>query len=216
MNSQELRELVKAHFNLVEADAPAVDDVVEEVKEEFSNEEVATEEVVEETFGELKDINGAFTLKFPGDSLQVGDKVSVVTAEGQELDAPDGTHELEDGTKIVTKDSVVEEIMSADGEKEMAEEVEEEMEEESKEEVEMEEETPAVEAVVEAIAEVVKEEIEAMKAELKDLKDKMEALSAEPAVEKSMPTAFSTQDTANYNNTLNGDRLANAIKRFKK
>ena len=57
MNSQELRELVKAHFNLVEADAPA---------------EVVAEEVVEETFGELKDINGAFTLKFPGDSLQVG------------------------------------------------------------------------------------------------------------------------------------------------
>lgn len=210
MNSQELRELVKAHFNLVEADAPA-EVVAEEVVEE-----TFTEEVAEETFGELKDVNGAFTLKFPGDSLQVGDKVSVETAEGQTLDAPDGEHELEDGTKIVTKDSVVEEIMSADGEKEMAEEVEEEMEEESKEEVEMEEETPAVEAVVEAIAEVVKEEIEAMKAELKDLKDKMEALSAEPAVEKSMPTAFSTQDTANYNNTLNGDRLANAIKRFKK
>ncbi len=200
MNSQELRELVKAHFNLVEADAPA---------------EVVAEEVVEETFGELKDINGAFTLKFPGDSLQVGDKVSVVTAEGQELDAPDGTHELEDGTKIVTKDSMVEEIMSADGEKEMAEEVEEEMEEEDKEE-EMEEELPAVEAVVEAIAEVVKEEIDAMKAELKDMKDKMEALSAEPAAEKSMPTSFSTQATANYNNTLNSDRLAAAIKSFKK
>lgn len=202
MNSQELRELVKAHFNLVEADAPAV--------------EAVAEEVVEETFGELKDINGAFTLKFPGDSLQVGDKVSVVTAEGQELDAPDGEHELEDGTKIVTKDSVVEEIMSADGEKEMAEdEVEEEMEEE-KEEVEMEEEVPAVEAVVEAIAEVVKEEIEAMKAELKDMKEKMEALSAEPAAEKSMPTSFSTQPISNYNNTLNSDRLADAIKRFKK
>ena len=204
MNSQELRELVKAHFNLVEADAPAVEEVAEEV--------------VEETFGELKDINGAFTLKFPGDSLQVGDKVSVVTAEGQELDAPDGEHELEDGTKIVTKDSVVEEIMSADGEKEMAEEeVEEEMEEEVKEEVEMEEEkAPAVEAVVEAIAEVVKEEIDAMKAELKDMKEKMEALSAEPAAEKSMPTSFSTQPTSNYNNTLNSDRLADAIKRFKK
>lgn len=203
MNSQELRELVKAHFNLVEADAPAV--------------EAVAEEVVEETFGELKDINGAFTLKFPGDSLQVGDKVSVVTAEGQELDAPDGAHELEDGTKIVTKDSVVEEIMSADGEKEMAEEeVEEEMEED-KEEVEMEEEkAPAVEAVVEAIAEVVKEEIDAMKAELKDMKEKMEALSAEPAAEKSMPTSFSTQPLSNYNNTLNSDRLADAIKRFKK
>lgn len=209
MNSQELRELVKAHFNLVEADAPA-EVVAEEVVEE-----TFTEEAVEETFGELKDVNGAFTLKFPGDSLQVGDKVSVVTAEGQELDAPDGAHELEDGTKIVTKDSVVEEIMSADGEKEMAEEVEEEMEEDKEVEMEV-DETPAVEAVVEAIAEVVKEEIEAMKAELKDLKDKMESIADAPAVEKSMPTSFSTQATANYNNTLNSDRLADAIKRFKK
>jgi len=44
MTNLELKELVKKHFSLVEAP-------------------------VAEAFGELKDINGAFTLKFPGDTL---------------------------------------------------------------------------------------------------------------------------------------------------
>jgi hypothetical protein len=114
MTSTELKDLVKAHFNLVEAD------VIEETNE---------------TFGELKDENGAFTLRFPGDSLQVGDKVTVVTAEGQEMDAPDGEHRLEDGTRIVTEDSVVTEITSADGEKAMEEETKEEMASEEEEEM---------------------------------------------------------------------------------
>ena len=108
MNSNELKELVKKHFSLVEV---AAEVNVEETKEE-----------VTETFGTLKDINGAFEVKFPGDSLQVGDKVTVVTSENQEMDAPNGTHELEDGTKIVTEDSVVKEIMGADGEKALSEE----------------------------------------------------------------------------------------------
>ena len=123
MTSEELKDLVKSHFSLVEAN---------EV-------EVATE--VEETFGSLKDENGAFTIKFPGDSLQVGDKVTVETAEGQEMDAPNGEHRLEDGTVIVTEDSVVTEIKGADGEKALSEEAEAktEMAEETVEE-EMEEE----------------------------------------------------------------------------
>ena len=68
MTSEDLKNLVKSHFSLVEA------------------EETVTTETVEETFGELKDENGAFTIKFPGDSLQIGDKVTVETAEGQEMD----------------------------------------------------------------------------------------------------------------------------------
>ena len=153
MTSQELKELVKSHFNLVEA-------------------EVAPENVVE-AFGELKDINGAFTVKFPGDSIQVGDKVTIVTAENQEMDAPNGTHELEDGTKIVTEDSVVKEIIGADGEKalsevEMAteEEVEDVIEaiEEAvaKEDMEMEPEVSVAEIVAE-IADALKEEMGKMK-----------------------------------------------------
>jgi len=196
MNSNELKELVKAHFSLVEA---------------------TTEEVVAEVFGELKDINGAFTLRFPGDSLQVGDKVEVITAEGQTLDAPDGEHELEDGTKIKTEGSMVTEIMSADGEEAMAE-VETEVEGVTKEDVAVEDATEEamedeaevempVEAVVEAIVEAVKGEIEAMKKEMAELKAKMAEFAAEPAAEKSMPASFKKATAPAPLNVLNEDRF---------
>jgi len=202
MTSTELKELVKAHFSLVEA-------------------------TTEETFGELKDVNGAFTLRFPGDSLQVGDKVEVITAEGQTMDAPDGEHELEDGTKIRTEGSMVTEIMSADGEKEMAE-VETEVEGVKKEEVSVEEmaedmmpedeataevEMP-VKAVVQAIVEAVKDEVEAMKKEMAMLKDKVEKMSAEPAAEKSMPASFSAKTKSTPLNVLDQKRFDKVMERF--
>jgi len=209
MTSTELKDLVKAHFNLVEAD------VVSETKE---------------TFGELKDINGAFTLRFPGDSLQVGDKVTVVTAEGQEMDAPDGEHELEDGTKIRTKDSVVEEIMSADGEKAMAEdekekvemaeeETEEEKMEEEVEEEKMEEEVK-IEDIVEAIVSEVKDEMAKMKTKMEALEEKVAGLEDAPAAE---PTLTSTGKKVegskfsrfNVNEARNADRIKMALNSIK-
>jgi len=98
MNKEQLKELVKAHFNLVE--------------------------YKEEKFGEIYDENKAFKIVFPGETLKVGDEVKVVTAEGQETLAPDGYHKLEDGTMIKTEGSTVTEIEKADGtkEEEMAEE----------------------------------------------------------------------------------------------
>ena len=86
MNKEKLRELVKAHFNLVDHTP------------------------VSETFGEVYDENKAFKIVFPGDVLKVGDKVKVVTTEGQESDAPDGYHKLEDGKVIKTEKSIVTEI----------------------------------------------------------------------------------------------------------
>jgi hypothetical protein len=85
MNKEQLKELVMQHFNLVPASTP-------------------------EKFGSLEDINSAFTLTFPGDAPKVGDKVKVVTSEGQEGDAPDGYHEMKDGTMIKTEGSVITEI----------------------------------------------------------------------------------------------------------
>lgn len=182
MTSTELKELVKKHFSLVEAP-------VEEV----------TEEITEEVFGEIKDINKAFTLKFPGDTLEVGDKVTVVTTEGQEMDAPNGTHELENGTKIVTEDSVVKEITAA-SETEMQEEEkdEEEMKEkEEKEEMaEVDQEVEGVEEqmmypvseIVEAIAEKVEEKMKEMKDKMAEMEKKMEKMSAAPAAKKTLPT----------------------------
>jgi len=100
MNKEKLKELVKAHFNLVDKTP------------------------VKETFGEVFDENKAFKIVFPGDTLKVGDEVKVVTKEGQESLAPDGYHKLEDGTMIKTEGSSVVEIISPEGktEEEMAEE----------------------------------------------------------------------------------------------
>ena len=170
MTSLELKELVKAHFSLVEK-----------------------AEVTTEKFGELKDINGAFTVKFPGDSIQVGDKVTVVTAEGQEMDAPDGTHELEDGTKIVTKDSVVEEIVGAGGEKELSAEKMADVEEVIEEVVEaIEEAAPvadvSVEEIISEIADALKEEMASMKTKMESLEEKVASLMDGPAAEPTILT----------------------------
>jgi len=184
MTSMELKSLVKEYFNLTEAEV-----TVEEVAtEEFATEETVSEEITEETFGEIKDINGAFTIKYPGDSMQIGDKVTVVTAEGQEMDAPDGTHELEDGTKIVTKDSVIEKIESADGEKVLAAEEEEEKEEMEEVVVEVEPET-SIEDVVKEIAEAVQEQMKSMEEKMASLEEKVKMMEETPAAE---PTITST------------------------
>ena len=93
MNKEQLKELVKQHFNLVEyPDATA------------------------EKFGMLYDENKAFQIKFPGDKLKVGDEVRVVTTDGQETLAPDGYHKLEDGTMIKTEGSSVTEISTPETE----------------------------------------------------------------------------------------------------
>lgn len=216
MTSNELKSLVKEYFNLVEAET-AVETVV---TEEFTTEETVSEEITEETFGELKDINGAFTIKFPGDSLQIGDKVTVVTAEGQEMDAPDGTHELEDGTKIVTKDSVVEKIESADGEKVDAakEEVEVEMEEVV---VEIEDET-SIEDVVKEIAEAVAEQMKSMEEKMAALEDKVNSVLESPAAEptitgmKKEVKKFSKFDASKAKNSKDIELALSMINKRKK
>jgi hypothetical protein len=233
MTSNELKELVKKHFSLVEADA-------------VSN-EIVNEEITEETFGEIADINDAFVIKFPGDSLQVGDKVSVVTSEGQEMDAPDGEHELKDGTKIVTEGSVVKEIMGADGEKALSEEamaeddseeevVEEEMEdvadvvEEIVEEVvdeitsEMEEAVaPSLEEIVKEIADVVKEEMGYMKKKMAEIEAQVagvvDAPAAEPVMKQGPATVFKRPDkfaAFDTSKAKNSDRIESAIRMMKK
>jgi len=93
MDKNKLKQIVKEYFNLTEYPAA-----------------VAANKT---TFGEIKDINGAFTIEFEGELLEVGKVVSVRTADGQTMAAPDGTHELEDGRKIVTENSVVTEIHDA-------------------------------------------------------------------------------------------------------
>jgi hypothetical protein len=76
-------------------------------------------ETVKEIFLDAKLADGT-VVKVEGDSLVEGAKVVVVTEEA-EIPAPDGVHELEDGTKIETKDGIIakveEKVAEAEGEK---------------------------------------------------------------------------------------------------
>jgi hypothetical protein len=65
-------------------------------------------EIVKEIFLDAKLIDGT-EIKVEGDSLVEGAKVMVVTAEG-EIVAPDGVHEISDGTKVETKEGIIAKI----------------------------------------------------------------------------------------------------------
>jgi len=163
-----IKELVKQYFNLQE-------------KQEF--EAVA--------FGEIKDVNGAFTLLFEGETLEVGAAVKVRTAEGQELDAPDGYHNLEGGITIKTEGGIITEIERAE---ELVEQVTppaiEETNETTEKKVELQEEkdTLTFPEIAQVVAEIIKKEMEFVKKEMAELKKGMEKMSAEPAEKKTIPT----------------------------
>jgi len=179
MTQSQLKELVKEYFNLTEA-----------------------------TFGEIYDENKAFKIVFEGDTLELGMPVKVVTTEGQEMDAPDGYHKLENGMVIKTEGSKVVEITEAsqmaEGEEtmeggeeiakvEMAEvetpDVVEQFPVEVQRGAEYEmEDTADAESIAKAIAEAVAGQLEEMKKEMAAMKDKMEKMSAEPAAEKTLPS----------------------------
>ena len=237
MTSNELKELVKSHFSLVEV--ATTEEIENEITETFSEE--ATEEVVEEVFGEIADENSAFILKFPGTELEVGDKVSVETTDGQSLDAPDGEHKLAEGITIVTKDSMVESIskeeagedekdvdteMAAEdfdartdaeeeGYKDGMEDAVEDIKEAIAEVVEKDKlaEEPAIdeESIIAEIAEAMKEEIVAIKEEMKSLKEKMAAYENAPAVDSvKVKTEMSSNPTKHNIQSFSVESAANA------
>jgi hypothetical protein len=203
MKAKELKELVKSYFNLQEKMA----------------------------FGELKDVNGAFTLVFEGEALELGKAVTVKTAEGQELSAPDGYHNLEGGITIKTEGGIVVEM---EKETEMVEQVTPPAIEETNTTTETSANpnaNPVTESIIEpvngkfaegedvkdtlkfpelaqAIAEVIKSEMEFVKKEMADLKSKMEKYSAEPAAEKTIPAKKSFSLDARNNDIIDVKRYA--------
>ena len=87
------------------------------LKENFDIEVVEGEITsVKEIFVDAKLVDGT-VVKVAGDSLVEGAKVVVVTADA-EIPAPDGVHELEDGTKLETKDGVIVKVEEVVGEME--------------------------------------------------------------------------------------------------
>ncbi len=176
-----IKELVKKHFSLVDA-------------------------TTEASFATIKTADGELELKYEGEELAEGLALFVVTADG-DVAAPDGEHALEGGITVVTKDGKIESIMeSAPAEEEVVEiaseeheeekleeEVEEALEEEEKleEEVEekMEEEAESirevvVEEVIERIAEVVNEKMKELEDKMKAMDEKYNAFAKSPATSK--------------------------------
>lgn len=94
-------------FNINDAyELSNVEDGSYRLKENFEIEVKDSKIVaVKEIFVDAKLVDGT-QIKVEGDSLVEGAKVVVVTADA-EVPAPDGVHELEDGTKVETKDGVI-------------------------------------------------------------------------------------------------------------
>ena len=204
MTANELKALVKEYFNLTEV-----------------------------KMGELYDENKAFKIVFEGDTLELGMPVKVVTTEGQEMDAPDGLHKLENGMVIKTEGSKVVEITEAsqlaeeeetlDGGEEIAEvemaevkvpveqfpvEVQRgaEYEKAMPQQMESEEDVMSEKSIVEAVAKAVAEELVDMKKEMAKMKEKMEKMSAEPASEKTLPASKKFGAEENVATPVQADR----------
>jgi hypothetical protein len=73
---------------------------------------------VKELFLDAKLKDGTL-VKVLGDALVEGVKVMIVDAAGAEVPAPNGSHELEDGTKIEVLEGIVSKIEEAEAEKEV-------------------------------------------------------------------------------------------------
>lgn len=221
MTKDELRELAKATFGLVE---PQDDSVV--------NEEFAT--------ATLED--GTKVTNDKGSAFAVGDKV-FVEVDGEKKPAPEGDHITESGMTITLDaesiitgmkrpdepgegseglaeeeeemNSVTEEMSAEEVEsKESVEETTEEKFEEEKESMEEEEDKMAsLEDIIEVIGEVVdekmaKQEDKMAKLEdkMKDIEEKMSAFSSEPADESVVASNFSKAKSNNEEKPLNERR----------
>lgn len=104
-----------------------------------------------ETFIDAKLMDGTIVRY---EKLEVGMPLMVIDEAGNELPAPNGEHELESGVIVTVEDGIITEVAS-------------------KEEEAPEEEMP-IEQPMSAVETVTKEEFEALKAEIADLKTKFE------------------------------------------
>ena len=161
---------------------------------------------VKQIFVDAKLADGT-QIKVEGDGLMEGSKVVVVMADG-EVPAPDGVHELEDGTKVETKEGIITKI-------------EEKVAEAEKPEVEVEladieipvevpsEIAPVAQEVVEAVIESLEPLLENVKVlvdEMKKMKDGMEKMQSEFNSFKKEPAGKKISDgKTDFNKQSNSD-----------
>jgi len=191
--------------------------LVENFEIEVSNGEIKT---VKQIFVSAKLVDGT-EVKVEGESLAEGAKVLVITAEG-EIPAPDGVHELEDGTKIETKDGIIAKIEDV---------LEAGYKEKGMEDVEVPVEVPAeiapvadevVGAIVEALMPLMEEvkvlvdEMKKMKDGMKDIKSDFESFKKEPAAKKVADGKVESFKSANNNEEVDAKWAAIAALRNNK
>ena len=168
----------------------ALEDGTYKLKENFEL-EVAESQIVsvKEIFVDAKLVDGT-AIKVSGDGLVEGAKVMVVTEEG-EIPAPDGIHEISDGTKVETKDGIISKIeeVVAEAEGEVPEMEGPEVEIEVKKEEEM--------------YELVKEFVAKMGEKIKKMEEQMSSLSSDFNSFKKEPAAKKIADgkTEKFNKT---------------
>jgi len=154
--------------------------------EEDKVEETPTEEV-EVKFAEAKLVDGT-VVKVEGDLVE-GAAVKVVT-EDAEIPAPDGVHELEDGTKVETKDGVIVKVEKAE-----VEEPEAEVEIEVKKE-DMEDE---MYSLLKELMEKISDKMKKMEDKMSEIQSDFNSFKKEPAAKKinSGKTDFNKQENEN-------------------
>lgn len=147
-------------------------------------------ESVKEIFVDAKLVDGT-VVKVEGDSVVEGAAVKVVTEQG-ELPAPDGVHELEDGSKIETKDGLIVMVKAAEEEAPLEDANEEAPEGGEKVDVEM----------MDLLKEFIKrmsDKMAAMEAQLSSVQNDFNSFKKEPAGKKISDgkTEFNKQENSN-------------------
>jgi hypothetical protein len=179
----------------------SVEDGLYDLKENFSIEVIDGEiKTVKEIFLEATLSDGT-VVKVEGESLLEGAKV-VVVQEDSEIPAPDGVHELEDGTKIETKEGVIVKV-----EEMVDEKVEEEVEEEMKDKVIEEPTVPSL-AMSKEMVDMLKEFVKKMGEKMSEMEDSYSKLENEFKAFKKEPAGKKISDGKTEFNKINdGDEL---------
>ena len=179
------------------------------------------EEPVAEAFEDAKLVDGTIVRY---EVLEVGANLSVIGEDGEVVEAPDGTHELESGVIVRTEGGVIVEVMEPEA---APEEVEEEAKEEKEEEMAAEEtteEVPAFDAdkfredILGAVSNLVKSEIDAAAfASAKKLDEVTEAVSLVTDIVEKMaatPKEAPTKKVANpFSKGTSGEDLVEKMRK---
>lgn len=185
---QKVADLMKSSF---------ADEVTEETTEEVATEETA--ESVETKFAEVTLMDGETVLSYDGE-LAEGTAIFIVDAEsGEQLPAPEGTHELGGdmaGVSIVVDaEGMISEVI--DAREEVVEEVEPEMMSSEKVDAMIEEKLSEVStplnAIVDGIESLIKENT-TLKNELSELRNEFNEFKSTPSVEQEQETKFSRSE----------------------